>query len=105
MVRVAPVLEAARRSPGPEPCLFSTRAVAFERPDERSGASGRGTIESPPPFGEDDGVMATGESAIPAVGVRGSDQRPAVVSDVADGGTLLVFFVINRSNFPISRRK
>ena len=85
--------------------LSNRRAVAFERPDERPGASVRGATESPSRFGEDDGVTATGESAIPAVGVRGSNLRSAIAGDIADGGTLAVFSAITRSNFAISRRK
>ena len=108
MVRVVPVLEAESCGTSLsrlhfEPCFSSTRAVAFERPDERPGASVCGATKSPPPFGEDDVVTATRESAIPAVG--GSNLRPAVSGDVADGGTRAVFSAINRSNFAIFRRK
>ena len=79
--------------------------MAFERPDECSGASVRGATESPPRFGENDEVTATGESAISAVQVRGSNLRPTVAGDVADGGTRAVFSAIKRSNIAISRRK
>ena len=79
--------------------------MAFESSDDRSGVSVRGATESPPQFGEDDEETANGESAIPALEVRGSNLRPAVAGDVANGGTRAVFYAINRSNFAISRRK
>ena len=79
--------------------------MAIERQDERSGASFRGAAESPPRFGENVGVTATGESAIPTVGVRRSNIRPVVAADVADGGTRAGFSAIKRFNFAISRRK
>ena len=77
--------------------------MPFESPDDRRGASVRGATESSPRFGEDVGVTATGESAIPSVGVRGSNLRPAVACDIADGGTRAVFSAIKRSNFAISQ--
>ena len=79
--------------------------MAFERPDKRTAAAIHGASESPPPFGKDDGITATGVSAMLAIVVRGSSLRPAVTGDVADGGTRAIFSAISRSNFAISRRK
>ena len=106
MVRVVPSSKqlVALTAPIRTTSLQKTRCGI--RTQERAPrASVRGTTESPSRFGEDNGVTATSESAILAVGVRGKNLRLAVASDLADGGTQAVFSAIKRSNFAISLRK